>query len=200
MLALVKGMSENSANQMSLSTDIDITEKMRASLVYILKNGGSMEIMRLAKLAYLSDYLFAKTFGDENGFLGGHKRFTYGPVPRSFYPSLRTLYIDHIASRHVNTIQLDDSSISTTVLSEKEKACIDKVLEEFKGTTLTQVKLAAYNTEPMLSIQQKEKSLNGLKMINANMDFELIKKHPLLDNDDLDISFMESPEFQKNLI
>jgi len=199
MIASSKHMGKNSGNIMNLSTSVE-NKKIRASLLYILRNAGDMEIMRLAKLLYLSDYLFVKTFGNHQGFLDGHLRFKHGPVPKGFYDVLRELYKTGDVTRDVYFIRLKKHHEVVSELNEEEIACIDKVLEEFKGHSLTEVKKAAYYTEPMVNIQKKEEHLNGLKMLNARMDFNLIKKHPLFDNDDLDISFMNDPEFQKTLV
>lgn len=179
---------------MSLST----SAKLTSSLLYVLSEGGSMEIMRLGKLLYLTDYLYAKTFGNKSGFMGGHARFEFGPLPGSFYPTFNHLLEKHAIARNGNIISLT-SETDTSVLDEKELACLDKVIEDFKGLSLNKVKKAAYATEPMVSIQEEEARQKIDKMLYAKMDFNDIDVHPLLDNADLDTSFMEDPEFQKNL-
>lgn len=183
---------------MSLSTAQDI-EKMKTCLLYVLQNGGNMEIMKLAKILYLADYLYAKTFGATNGFMGGHERFPYGPVPAQFYPAFNELSKNQIVHKpeNENIVTLLQSPGNPN-LSDEEMACIDKTLEEFKRKPLNKVKNAAYATEPMVYIQKQEKKL-GSKLQYEKMDFDLIKRHPLFEADDLDLSFMDDPEFVESM-
>lgn len=173
------------------------TDKLRASLFYILTQGGSMEIMRLAKLLYLSDYLFAKTFGNKHGFMGIHKRFEFGPVPSAFYNVYDQLEADRIVVKQVNTVSL---LVPQTIdgLSEQELACVDKTIERFRGLSLNQVKRAAYETEPMKSIQNREASMGASKLMYESMDFDLIKIHPLFDDSGLNLDFLNDPEYLKS--
>jgi hypothetical protein len=173
-------------------------QKTEDALIYVLSKGGSMEIMKLAKLLYLSDYLYAKTFGAQQSFMGGHARFEFGPVPKKFYPIYDQLVAKGIIKRSDNMVSLVRER-ETPRLNEEEIACLDKTLEEFKGIRLSKVKEAAYRTEPMITLQEKEKTLGSQKLMYEKMDFNLIPTHPLFQNDDVDISFMDDPEFQKNL-
>ena len=190
-----------------MSQDISepFSPKLAATMLYALGKAGDMGVMRLAKVVYLSDYTYAKTFGNLHGYLEGHYRYTYGPIPKQFYPTLRHLYRTEKAVRNDKNIVLKNRSsflahIDELELTEQEKACVDKVLEKIKLTSLSEVKAMAYKTEPMVEIQKKESTLYmGMKMLNAPMDFSTIKRHPLFAYEDLDISFMNDPEFQKNL-
>lgn len=157
-----------------------------------------MEIMKLAKMLYLADYLYAKTFGHASGFMGGHARYDYGPVPVQFYPAFHSLTGEKILDREGNIVELKkDGNLSG--LTEEELACLDSTLDEFKDKALGTVKNAAYRTEPMIEIQKEEEALGKGKLLWKEMDFSLINRHPLFSSDELDLSFMDDPEFKKNL-
>ena len=179
-------------------SNIENYDKLRASILYILSSTSGIEIMKLAKILYLSDYLFAKTFGNKHGFMGGHKRFEFGPVPDGFYPVYNELDSEGIVVKRINTVTLEKPQ-TIDGLSENEIACIDKTLEEYKHQSLNSVKTAAYETEPMKLVQQREASLGSTKLMYETMDFSSINLHPLFDNESVDTDFMNDPEFIKNL-
>lgn len=196
MVAFIKSMSKNSDNIMSFSIPVD-NSKIRSSLLYILQSAGEMEIMRLAKLLYLSDYLYAKTFGNKHGFMGDHKRYEFGPVPSGFYPAYDLLEAENIIIKQVNTVSVVKPQ-QINDLTETEIACIDKTLQKFSNKDLSTVKKAAYKTEPMKSIQIQEANMGSVKLMYEKMDFKLINIHPLFDNETLDIGFMNDPGYQAN--
>lgn len=196
MVAISRSIGKNSGNIMSFSTPVD-NSKVRSSLLYILQSAGEMEIMRLAKLLYLSDYLYAKTFGNKHGFMGDHKRYEFGPVPHGFYPAYDLLEAESIVVKQVNTVSVVKPQ-QINDLTEAEIACLDKTLQEFNGKNLSTVKVAAYKTEPMESIQRQEANLGSVKLMYEKMDFNLINIHPLFDSETLDVSFMNDPGYQAN--
>lgn len=173
--------------------------KLEQSIAYLLSKqpSESMEILRLAKYLYLADYIFAKTFGKRKPFTGGYSRFKLGPVPLCYYNALENLKKDNL-SKNGNVITLD--KIPKIELKEEEVACLDKVIDDFKDKTTTQVLNVAYSTEPMGKILEAENSLNQILNFEK-IDFEdTIEPHPLLQNNEkLDVSFTDTDEFKKYL-
>jgi hypothetical protein len=180
-------------------TDMSAT-KLKSSMQYILETAGDMEIMRLAKFLYLADYAYAKTFGNKHGFIDEHARYKFGPVPAQFYSVNNSLLRDKIIDRTGNIVSLKvvDPNVKTR-LSEKELACLDMVIDEFDGKTLTAVKNAAYATEPMVNMRKEEERLGSGIFEFRSMDFSAVDVHPLLKPVEDDLSFMDSEEFKANL-
>jgi len=173
--------------------------KLNVALRYILQQAGAMEIMRLAKFIYLADYAYAKLFGDKQGFIDEHQRLQYGPVPATFYQEINTMLGIEI-DRSGNIISLRKNEIDMTILDKKEIACLDKVMSDFKGKSLNQVKKAAYATEPMRAIQEEEERLGVPRgLVGQKMDFDTVKIHPLAVPVEDDLSFMDTEEFKSNL-
>jgi uncharacterized phage-associated protein len=184
---------------MSRSTTRQYNQKLEASLIYILEQIGDIEIMKLAKLLYLTDYLYAKTFGFKQGFMDGHVRYEFGPVPTDFYQVYDNLEVSGIVKKQVNTVTLLNR-ISTVSLNEDEIACLNKTLKHYGTERVNIVKEAAYKTEPMITIQLKEKNLGSGKLMYEKMDFSLIKTHPLFIHSDVDMSFKNDPAYLKNRV
>jgi hypothetical protein len=172
-------------------------QKLEAAIIYILKNQ-PIEILRLAKFVYLSDYLFAMTFGENKPITGNYYREKFGPVPNAFYVAINELLAEKIIDRTGNIITLK-KDIAIKALSDEEIACLDKVIRDFKDVSISKLLKAAYSTEPMLKMQEREAALNVDKLVGEPITFENTKKHPLFDDDQLDIRFMCTPEFQTNL-
>lgn len=169
-------------------------------MLYVLQKAGDMEIMRLAKFLYLADYIFAKTFGNKHGFIDEHERFQYGPVPADFYPVYNKLLDAKTVERTGNIVSLNATLEDASAgLSEEELACIDKVIEDFDGKSLNDVKVTAYATEPMVEIKKEEERLGSGILAFKRMDFSSVEIHPLMKPVEEDLSFMDSPEFKNNL-
>jgi uncharacterized phage-associated protein len=175
-------------------------QKTSIALVKILslQPDCAAEILRLAKLAYLSDYLFAKTFGEGNPFSGIYKRFSFGPVPDKFYAAIEELKSEGVIRKTNNIIRLVDKQ-DTSSLTEEEVACIEKVAEDFKGKSLNALLKVAYATEPMLRISEREAAL-GVKLQYEEVDFHQVAPHPLLNKmDEVDTDFLKSREYQESI-
>lgn len=176
------------------------TKKLKNAMLYTLLKAGNIEIMRLAKFLYLADYMYAKTFGNRHGFLDEHQRYKYGPVPAYFYDVFNKLLSDKVIGRTGNIISLNESdSVNESELTEKELACLDKVIEDFDGKSLTTVKNCAYATEPMVDIKREEERLGSGILEFQKMDFTKVKVHSLMEPVEDDLSFMDSREFRDNL-
>ena len=176
------------------------TSKLKSSLLYILEEAGDMEIMRLAKFLYLADYAYAKLFGDKHGFIDEHQRYQYGPVPAAFYDEYNALLAEKVIDRKANIVVLKRRMNVKSQLSDKELACLDKVIHDFSGKNLNDVKHAAYATEPMKEIQEEEERLGVPRgLVFTKMNFNSVKPHPLTVAPDIDLSFMDTDEFKKNL-
>lgn len=174
-------------------------KKLEEAIVYIL-SFNSIEILRLAKLLYLSDYMFAKTFGKHVGITGQYERMQYGPVPEYFYPVINDLTARGVIKREVNNITLLKPQ-GFEGLSEEEKACIDKVVADFFGLSLEKVMKVAYSTEPMVEILRDESTLDTEKgLVGLRIDFHKVPLHPLMEEADTDLSFMDTPEYQQSLV
>jgi len=177
-----------------------VRAKTRSAILYVLKNGGDMEIMRLAKLIYLADYTYAKVFGNKHGFIDQNQRYPYGPVPSNFYKEYNSLLREGIIDRGEDSpiVTLEHNTYDSYELVENETACLDKVIDDFKGKSLDNVKNTAYKTEPMLEILQEEERI-GHKLDYDNLSFKKINTHPLLKPIEVDLSFLKTVEFKKNL-
>ena len=173
--------------------------KIVHTLVQILdlQSEKRLEILRLAKLAYLSDYLYAKTFEKGKPFTGNYRRFTYGPVPNGFYDALDMLERQGVIKRVGNFIKLQKSV--ETSLNKEEQACIEKAVDDFRSVSTARLLRIAYDTEPMKEIQEKETAL-GTKLQYETVDFSLVEEHPLLKNlEKVDPSFIRSKEYLTTL-
>ena len=178
--------------------DEEMTDKkLEQSIVYVLKKQ-PVEILRLVKLIYLSDYIYSKTFGHKKSFTGAYVREKWGPMPTNFYPVFNDMKRRGIVGRDGNVVTLKKNS-PTNLLSEEELACLDKVLRDFEDISTNKVMKTAYGTEPMLKIIELETSLSGEKLVGEEIDFKEIEPNPLLVDQNLDISFMDNPEFIANL-
>jgi uncharacterized phage-associated protein len=132
--------------------------------------------------------------------MGGHERKTWGPVPTQFYPAFNDLESRGIVSKDAETHVVSTiKPQKVTWLNEEEIACLDKTLDEFGDLSIHRVKKIAYKTEPMVQMQAQERASGGAKLIDREMDFSTISRHPLFDADDVDLSFLEDPEFKKTL-
>jgi|GEM_PF-2442709 len=172
---------------------------LEKSILYILEHQPDNEIaiLRLAKYLYLSDYIYAKTFGDTKSFTGTYSRYKNGPVPVKFYEALDKLYSAGMAVRVGNTIKLNQT-IQLNGFSEKEKACMEKVMADFARKSLSKVLEAAYSTEPMVEIIEQEQSI-GETLFWKTIDFHKIEKHPLMNLNDVDTSFLDSEEYKSSI-
>jgi len=173
---------------------------LEKTVVYLIKNQPNQQIgiLRLAKYLFLADYLYAKTFGNGETFTGAYTRYQKGPVPARFYDVLTELKTEGIVNRVGNTILITQKNISMPALPEKEKACLDKVLNDFAQRPLNKVIDAAYSTEPMKELLEAENSLGEI-LLWKNIEFSKTQKHALLQNDDLDTKFLDSEEYKQSL-
>ena len=174
---------------------------LEKSMVYLIKHQPKSQIgvLMLAKYLYLSDYVFAKTFGNKKTFTGAYTRLQKGPVPSGFYDALSSLTTKKIIKRVGHTILLSNNTVATPDISKEEKACLDKVINDFAGRSLKKVVDAAYSTEPMKNLIAEESSLGGEILLFQKLDFDKIRKHSLLENDKLDTSFIDSEEYKKSV-
>ena len=174
--------------------------KLENTILYILQHqpNKEMAILRLAKYLYLSDYLFAKSFGGKETFTGSYSRYEYGPVPTEFYPAIRTLISLGSIDRNGNIISLlkTDENYS---LTKEEKACLDKIINDFANNSLSKVMKSAYATEPRVKILEQENSIGGEKLLGEEINFTDIKVHSLLAENDLDLSFMDSKAYKESI-
>lgn len=158
-----------------------------------------MEILRVVKMLYLADYLYAKTFGNREGFTGIYTRYEHGPVPQKFYDNYNQLLQDGTIHRNGNILE-SNTRIPSDALTEQEIACLDKILNDFSSTSINKLLKVAYATEPMEKIIEKETQMGvNRALLWADINFDEIHLHPLMDNADIDTSFMDSPEFSKTL-
>lgn len=172
-------------------------KKLEQSIAYVLRRQ-PIEILRLVKLIYLSDYIYSRTFGKKESFTGDYVREKFGPLPSNFYPVFNEMKRKGVVDRDGNIVTLK-KQVATTALTKEEIACLDKILRDFSGVTTSKVMKTAYSTEPMKKIEALEISLSGEKLIGEEIDFGEAEEHPLFTNDDVDISFMSNPEFVANL-
>lgn len=173
--------------------------KLTAAIEYTLLNAGDMEIMRLAKFLYLADYTYAKTFGNKHGFIDEYQRYKYGPVPAEFYLVYNSLLQQAVIGRTGNIVTLIERPTTPPDLTEEEQACLDKIIQDFRGKSLNAVKETAYSTEPMVDIVDEEARLGSGILEFKKMDFSNVQVHPLMQPVDDDLSFMESDAFKDNL-
>lgn len=173
--------------------------KLEIAIEYILQKS-PLEIMRLAKLLYLSDYLYATTFGKKESITGPYVREKYGPIPEDFYSVINTMTRAGLIRRDGNIITLEKSTNGATHLSEEEIACLDKILRDFTDQPLNRVLKVAYATEPMEKILAEEKAMSAEKgLVGKEIVFSGVKVHPLMDEEEIDLTFMDTPEFSDNL-
>jgi uncharacterized phage-associated protein len=173
-----------------------MNQKLEQAIAYVLKEQPT-NILRVVKLIYLADYLYAKSFGNKKPFTGNYYREKFGPLQPSLYPVLNNMYKENVVERTGNTLKLK-KNIRIDKLNEEEIACLDKVLRDFSDVSTDKLLKVAYATEPMKKIEEMETAIND-KLLYQEIDFDATKKHPLLENSDLDTRFMDSPEFLANL-
>ena len=174
---------------------------LEKTIIYLVKRQPKYQIgvLMLAKYLYLSDYVFAKTFGNKKTFTGTYTRLQKGPVPCGFYDALDSLDTKKIIKRVGNIVYLSNNAIAMPEMNKEEKACLDKIINDFAGTSLKKVVDAAYSTEPMKNLIAEENSLGGDILLFQKLDFEKIQKHALLENDRLDTNFIDSEEYKKSV-
>ena len=175
--------------------------KLETAIVYILDKR-PLEIMRLAKFLYLSDYLFAKSFGKKKSMTGNYVREKYGPIPEYFYPTINFMVHSGTIRRDGNTMTLVKpvEAKASASLDDQELACLDKIVRDFSDKDLNEVLKTAYATEPMEKILEDEVAMDVEKgLVGKEISFSDIETHPLLDEEEIDTSFMDTPEFQANL-
>lgn len=171
-------------------------KKLQYAILYILakQKDESLNKLPLAKLLYLSDYVYAKSFGSKKPFTGSYLRLEYGPVPVDFYRALRSMEKEGLIKVVNNSVILKRRK--EIHLSLKETASLDKTISSFNTTS--KAMKAAYATEPMVEIKKKEQKLSE-NLIFEEVPFEQISTHPLLKPLKKDLSYLESEEYKKSL-
>lgn len=170
---------------------------LQSSITYILalREGKTTTKMDLAKLLYLADYYYSRTFGKGTQFLDARWELAkFGPLPNPLYRDLRTLkasgIIDFSDTTHVVTL-LNKQWANQNQPAETYAACAERVVDDTREFTTSELKNATYSTEPVQTAKAAAAPINprAKKVLSLNGT----PRHPLWQ--DVDTSVVATPEF-----
>lgn len=151
--------------------------KIQEVIIYLVEKLDCITRVKLAKLIYMSDWLFFQEYGAS---LTGVKyvRRERGPVPVGFEKSVdslngKELDIDRIANFGMRTIQhrIGPKPRFKPKLTPQEKLMVENVLRCYGNLPSKVVAQISYQTPPMAERLKEEKQV-GQKLIGKKIVFE----------------------------